>query len=229
MKKFVRVATFAVLVVGSAVSVGCTGVPGGNLSNGPGVQSRYNKLVDPCPQERYKVSARDNVVQPFDAMANNANNLEVTVWNTHFEAGKENLNAAGLRKIDYIARRLPSPVSKVWIQTARDLPYDAANPQKVVNLRTELDAKRCQAVLAYLYAQPNGQAMHYDVQAHDAVDPAMPALGPTNAYRGLAAQFGSSVGGVGGGGAQIGAGGGAAPGTPAAGGNNAAGGNSPTR
>ena len=119
-------------------------------------------------------------------------------------------------------------MSKVWIQTARDLPYDAANPQKVVNQRTELDAKRCQAVLAYLSAQPNGQAAHYDVQAHDAVDPAMPALGPTNAYRGLAGQFGSSVGGVGGGGSQSGAGGGAAPGTPATGGaNNAAGANSP--
>lgn len=227
MKKFVRAASFAALVVGSAVSVGCTGVPGGNLSNGPGIQSRYNKVVDPCPQERYKVSARDNVVQPFDAMANNANNLDVTVWNTHFEAGKENLNAAGLRKIDYIARRLPSPVSKVWIQTARDLPYDAANPQKVVNLRTELDAKRCQAVLAYLSAQPNGQAMHYDVQAHDAVDPAMPTQGPTNAYRGLAAQFGSSVGGTGIGGAQVGSGGGAAPGTPAAGGNNSNSNNAP--
>ena len=82
---------------------------------------------------------------------------------------------------------------------------------------------RCQSVLAYLSAQPNGQAMHYEVQAHDAVDPSMPAQGPTNAYRGLANQYGSSAGGTGGaGGTQSGAGGGTAPGTPTAptGGNN---------
>ena len=210
MKKFVRAASIAALVVGGAVSLGC---------QGPGVQARYSKIVDPCQQERYKASARDNVIQPFDAMANNANNLDVTLWNHHFDAGKETLNSAGYKKIDYIARRLPEPASKVWIQTARDLAYDAANPQKLVNARTELDAKRCQAVLAYLAAQPNGQMMHYDVQAHDAVDPAMPAQGPTNAFRGLATQYGSSAGGSGGGGVtQSGAGGAAAPGTPAAGG-----------
>ena len=213
MVKFVRAATFAALVMGGAASLGCHAV-----QDGPGIQSRYSKIVDPCQQERYKVSARDNVIQPFDAMANNANNLDVTLWNSHFEAGAETLNASGRRKIDYIARRLPEPTSKVWIQTARDLPYDAANPQKLVNARTELDAKRCQSVLTYLAAQPNGPMTHYDVQAHDAMDPAMPAQGPTNAYRGLAQQYGSSAGGSGGGAAQAGAGGGVAPGAPAAGG-----------
>ena len=209
MVKFVRAASIAALVVGGAVSLGC---------HGPGVQARYSNIVDPCQQERYMASARDNVIQPFDAMANNANNLDVTLWNHHFDAGKDSLNSAGLKKIDYIARRLPEPASKVWIQTARDLPYDAANPQKLVNSRTELDAKRCQSVLTYLAAQPNGPMMHYDVQAHDAMDPAMPAQGPTNAYRGLAQQYGSSAGGSGGGAAQSGAGGGAAPGAPVAGG-----------
>ena len=222
MVKFVRAAAFAALIVGGAASIGCHAV-----QDRPGVQSRYSKIVDPCQQERYSASARDNVLQPFDAMANNANNLDVTLWNHHFEAGKDTLNSSGMVKIDQIARRLPSPSSKVWIQTARDLAYDAANPQKLVNARADLDVKRCQAVLAYLAAQPNGQAMHYEVQAHDAVDPAMPAQGPTNAYRGLAAQYGSSAGGVGGGAGQAGAGGGIAPGTPVAGG--ATGGNNTPR
>lgn len=214
MVKFVRAATLAALFVGGVAAIGCTG---------PGLQSRYSNVVDPCQQERYRASARDNVIQPFDAMANNANNLDVTLFNTHFESGKETLNAAGLKKIDYIARRLPAPVGKVWIQTSRDLPYDAANPQKLISARADLDVKRCQSVLAYLSAQPNGQAMHYEVQAHDAVDPSMSAQGPTNAYRGLANQYGASAGGTGGaGGTQSGAGGGTAPATPTApsGGNN---------
>ncbi len=216
MVKLVRAATFAALVAGSAASVGCCG--GAGLGSGPGLQSRYSRLVDPCQQERYKVSARESVIQPFDAMANNANTLDTTLWNTHFEVGSEKLNAAGLKKIDYIARRLPAPEGKVWIQTARDLPYDVAEPQKLINARIDLDARRSQAVLAYLAAQPNGQAVRYEVQAHDAVDPAMPAAGPANAYRGLAQQYGSSTQGAGAGGAQQGAGGGTAPGTPAAGG-----------
>ena len=210
MSKFVRAASFAALIIGGVASMGCTG--------GPGIQSRYQRIVDPCQQERYKVSARDNVLQPFDAMANNAAVLDATLWNTNFEPGKETLNAAGMKKLDYIVRRLPSPTGKVWIQTARDLPYDPAAPQKLANARTELDAKRSQAVLAYLSAQPNGGAMHYDVQAHDANDPAIYAAGPTNAFRGLTAQYGASAGGAGGSGAITGAGGGTAPGTPAAGG-----------
>jgi hypothetical protein len=207
MFQSIRAASVAALIVGGLASLGCTG---------PGVQSRYQRIVDPCQQERYKNLSRDNVLQPFDAMANNANTLDATLWNNHFEPGKDTLNASGLKKIDYIARRLPVPTSKVWIQTARDLPYDAAAPQKLVSARADLDAKRCQAVLAYLSAQPNAQAMHYDVQAHDAVDPSMPTVGPTNAYRGLAAQYGASAGGTGGAAAVAGAGGGAAPGTPAA-------------
>ena len=150
-------------------------------------------------------------------MATNAAVLDMTLWNSSFEPGKESLNAAGMKKIDYIVRRLPSPAGKVWIQTARDLPYDAANPQKLANARTDLDAKRSQAVLAYLSSQPNAQAMHFEVQAHDAMDPAIYAAGPTNAFRGLTSQYGASAGGSSGSGAITGAGGGAAPGTPAAG------------
>ena len=221
MLKTVRAASIAAVIVGGVASMGCTG--------GPGIQSRYQKIVDPCQQERYKVQARDNVLQPFDAMANNAAVLDMTLWNTNFEPGKETLNASGMKKIDYIARRLPTPTGKVWIQTARDLPYDAANPDKLMTARSILDAKRSQAVLAYLSAQPNGSAMHYEVQAHDAMDPAMFATGPANSFRALTAQYGATAGGSGGGaGAAVGAGGGVAPGTPAAG-NTGSGGPTPSR
>ena len=211
MLKSVRAASVAVLLLGGVASMGCTG--------GPGIQSRYQKIVDPCQHERYKVQARDNVLQPFDAMANNAAVLDMTLWNTNFEPGKEAINASGMKKIDYIARRLPSPPGKVWIQTARDLPYDAANPDKLMTARSILDAKRSQTVLAYLAVQPNGSTLHYEVQAHDATPPAMDANGPTNAFRALPAQYGATAGGSGGaGGGVVGAGGGVAPGTPAAGG-----------
>jgi len=221
MLKSVRAASIAALVLGGIASMGCTG---------PGVQSRYQRIVDPCQQERYKVSARDNVLQPFDAMANNAAVLDTTLWNTNFEPGKESLNASGMKKIDYIVRRLPSPTGKVWIQTARDLPYDAANPDKLVTARTSLDAKRIQAVLAYLSAQPNGAMMHYEVQAHDATDPAMFATGPANAFRALTAQYGATAtGSGGGGGGPLSAGGGAAPGTPTTGNSQGAGGPNPPR
>ena len=68
--------------------------------------------------------------------------------------------------------------------------------------------------------------MHYEVQAHDATDPAIYAAGPTNAFRGLSAQYGSSATGTGGAGSLTGAGGGSAPGTPSSGGS---GGTTPSR
>ena len=96
--------------------------------------------------------------------------------------------------------------------------------EKLVNVRTELDAKRCQAVLAYLSAQPNGTSGRYEVQAHDASDPAIHANGQANAFRALANVYSASAQGAGGSGNVTGAGGGTAPGTPAAGGQGGQGG-----
>jgi len=191
MTRTFRAATFAAAAFTITASVGCTG--GGSR---PGLQARYSNLVDPCWPERYSQQAREAALSPHDIQVANAQVIDQTIWNYHFEVGGANLNANGRQRLDYLARRRPTPDSRVFIQTARDIGFDAAAPEKMVNARTELDAKRSQAVLAYLGAQPNGAATVYEVQAIDAMDPGVNSAGPANSVRGLPAQYRSTITGM---------------------------------
>ena len=53
-------------------------------------------------------------------------------------------------KLDQIARRRPHPDPRVFLQTARDMAYDAGKPEDTRPSGTELDTKRVAAVQKYL-------------------------------------------------------------------------------
>jgi hypothetical protein len=206
MNRILKATLVAVVVSGGLI--GCV--------NRPGVEARYNNVVDPCWPERYNYQAREAVLYPFEQQATNGHTMDQTVWNYHFDAGTATLNAAGREKLDQLARRRGCPDGKIFLQTARDLAYDAKNPNKLVMERSKLDVARGDAILAYMGTQPTAQTMRFEVQPIDPVDPSINSQGPATAVRGLPSQYQSTVTGAVGG-TVGGAGGGAAPGTPAAG------------
>jgi hypothetical protein len=199
----------ALIVTTGLSSIGCVS----KCSTRPGVEARYNNLVDPCWPERYSYQARENVLNPFELQANNAQILNHTLWNYHFERGTAKLTAHGYQKLDSIAQQRGHADGKLYLQTARDLIYDPKAPEKLPAERSQLDQDRAQAILAYMNAQPAGRNLAYDVQPIDAADPSINSAGPATSVRGLPGQYASTLTGAVGGN-LVGTGGGAAPGTP---------------
>src|SRR4051794_19155518 len=111
MKGFMKKVLAAACVAGGLGSVGCTG--GG----------RYRNLVDPCHFERYSSVARQEVITSFAPQVQNGRILDQTVWNYHFDAGSDRINATGMDKLDQLVRRRPEPDARIFIATARDIPY----------------------------------------------------------------------------------------------------------
>src|SRR5438270_5114030 len=97
--------------------------------------------------------ARKEVSAAIARQVMNGHVLDQTVWNYHFEPGSANLTAGGLDHLAYLARRRPQADCTVYLQTAEDVPYDAAAPENLVRVRSDLDVRRKQAVLAILTAQ----------------------------------------------------------------------------
>jgi hypothetical protein len=170
---------------------------------------RYHNLVDPCWPDRYNHTARLETLQPFQSQAVNGHTLEQTVWNYHFEAGTDVLSIAGLQTLDLIVKRRPSPDGRVYLQTARDIAYDATAPEKLADGRRDLDERRAKAVQKYLAAQTAARPMTFEVQVIDPSDPAISARYPGNAIQQLVGQYQATLGGGVGGGAGGGGGGGA--------------------
>jgi uncharacterized membrane protein YgcG len=142
----------ATTLAGGLAATGCT--PSG-------------KCVDPCYPERYIAQARTATHAAFAPQVQNGHILDQTVWNYHFESGKDELNAGGRDHLDGLVRRRPSPSGRVFLATARDLVYDAANPDKYPELRRELDEKRAVAIQKYLQAQTAGRPMQFEIVLHD--------------------------------------------------------------
>src|SRR5438874_2318404 len=109
----------------------------------------YRDLVDPCYPERYKYASRKELHEAFAPQVQNGHVLDQTVWNYMFEPGTDKLTAGGLDHLAYLARRRPEPDCTIYLQTAQDLAYDAAAPEKLVDTRRDLDAlpRRGRAVL----------------------------------------------------------------------------------
>jgi hypothetical protein len=170
---------------------GCGG-GGGGLGNGGLLRSLY----DPCWPERYNAVARDEVLDPFRKQVNNGMVMHHTIWNWYFEADPntgaptDRLNPAGMAKLDSIVKERPAPDPRIFIQTARDLAIlppavgVPGNLETVNNVRTDLDARRAQAVQRYLAAQPGLSAVAYEFYVHDPVDLRMPELFAGQAFRG---------------------------------------------
>ncbi len=190
MNGFQRLASLATVAVGGFGAIGCNGV----------AEERYKNLVDPCWPERYSTTARAETLAPFQAMAQNGVYLDQTIWNYHFEQGGEKLTAAGLEKLDYLTRRRPAPDSRVFLQTARDMGYEATAPEKYAENRRELDIKRANALQKYLAAQTASRPVAFEVQVIDAADPGFGAQYVGNALRNLPQQYQSGIVGQGGGG-----------------------------
>src|SRR5205823_5606409 len=104
-----------------------------------------------------------------------------------------------------------------YIQSAQDLAYDPANPDKFIKDREDLNRSRIAAVQKFLNAETAGTGLTYTVLVHNPADPGIPAVPVNNAvslfYLGSPAGIvpvgvgAAGSGGAGGGGAGGGAGG----------------------
>jgi hypothetical protein len=162
MKGFIKAGLLWSVVLGS---VGCYG---------------YRELVDPCYPERYESSSRQLVKMALAPQVANGEVLDQTMWNYYFDAGTATLNAMGIDHLAYIARRRPTPDPMVFLQTAQDINYDPAAPEKMSETRAKLDADRTAAVQKFLEAQTAGRPVSFTVQVHDPAEVGL-ASGPVNA------------------------------------------------
>lgn len=188
----------------------------------------YPRYADPCWPERYASQARELKVAAFEPQVANGHVLDQTIWNTHFETGSEKLNAAGMDKLDQLARRRPAPDAVIYLQTARDINYDADKAADYGTKRTDIDSKRIASIQKYLGATLTGRSATFTVQIHDpsvpGIDGAAPRVvipSPRNRTGGggaAGAQAGGAGAGFGGSGAGAGAGAGGAQGGMPAGG-----------
>lgn len=128
---------------------------------------QQGKCIDPCYPERYTYTARAEVTAAFAPQVQNGHILDQTVWNYHFEPGKDELNNGGRDHLDGLSRRRPHPDARVYLATSRDIAYDPLNPDKFVENRRELDEKRAAAIQKYLNAQTAGRPMQFEVVVHD--------------------------------------------------------------
>jgi hypothetical protein len=162
----------------------------------------YSDLVDPCWPERYEYMARQEVREPADAQAHNGHVLDQTVWNCMFEPGTDRLMPGGLDRLDYLVRRRPCPDGQVFLQTAHDIPYDPAAPEKFAQGRCDLDARRIAAIQKYLTAASAGRHIDFQVTVHDPGDPSISAIPGNIAVRQMwqspqGTLVGGTVGGAG--------------------------------
>ena len=127
----------------------------------------YSDLVDPCYPMRYSYAARQETIAAVAPQMSNGHVLDQTIWNSQFEVGSDKLTSGGLAKLTQLARRRPAPDAVVYVQTAQDIAYDAANPDKFAQARTELDQKRADAVQKYLQAYAGSRGMSFQVLVHD--------------------------------------------------------------
>src|SRR5438034_2209106 len=177
----------------------------------------YRNLVDPCYPERYEFAARQNLRDTFATQAHNGHVLDQTVWNYHFEQGKDVLTAAGMEHLAYLARRRPCPDPVVYLQTAQDVSYDPAAPDRFVEQRNGLDQRRAEAIRKYLNAQTANRPVDFQIVLHDPAEVGIAATPMNNSiqrmYIGVQGTLPSTAGAgasnvTGGGGAGGGAGGG---------------------
>jgi hypothetical protein len=196
MKGFIRKAVLA--ACGAAGALGCYG---------------YRDLVDVCYPVRYNYMAREEVNGALAPQVQNGHVLDQTIWNYFFEPGTDRLTPLGLDRLAYLARRRPCPDPNLWLQTAQDIIYDSAAPEKMAEAREELDKKRINAVTCFLVQQTAGRPMAFHIVVHDPAEAGLSAV-PVNLsvlqmyyrFRGGLISGGNVTGGGGAGGGMGGAG-----------------------
>ena len=220
MTKLFRAALAAAACAGAMQATGCVstksscadggcgaaGGRGNSLLGDASLQDRYNACVDPCWPERYTYVARQEVISPFANQVANGRAIDQTIFNGDFEQGTDKLTPGGLQKLDTIARRRPVN-GQVFVQTSRDIAYDAANREQFAKTKADLDAKRADAVQGYLAASTGGRKLNFEVAITDPQDMTLPVIGPALSIRGYAFQFQSGLRGLAGNGFAGGIGG----------------------
>jgi hypothetical protein len=136
----------------------------------------YRDLVDPCWPERYEYQARREVNGAFGAQVCRGHALDQTMFNYHFDAGTDRLNAMGLDHLATLARRLPQPDTLLYLQTAQDVSYDPAMPDKLNEVRVDLDSKRIAAIQKFMLAQTAGKGYSFQVAVIDPSEIGLPAI-----------------------------------------------------
>ena len=171
MKRFTKLLTGVVLAGGLAAtgchSFGMEVSEGGAFGHG-----------DPCWPDRYTNEARAAVIAAFQPQVENGQVLDQTIWNLHFDYGSDRLNGAGMDKLDQLARRRPQPDTRLFLQTARDIAYDAEKPADYGAKRNELDTRRIAAIQRYLAATLTGRPATFEVQVHDPAYPGIEGAAP---------------------------------------------------
>ncbi len=188
MKGFTKKALAMMFMAGTIGSVGCAS------------GERYRNLVDPCSMERYSAEARQELISCFTPQVQNGRILDQTIWNFNFEPGTDKLNPSGLDKLDQIVRRRPEPDNRVFIQTARDLVYNPAQPDAYADARRDLDARRGAAIEKYLAAQTAGRPMQFALLVHDPADPGISGVSDAKAVGSQRVNYTGVLGIAGGGG-----------------------------
>src|SRR5947208_164662 len=100
--------------------------------------------------EVYSARARAEVTAPLAAQAQNGLVLDLTVWNYHFLEGSDKLRKSGQLLLDRLARREGDTVVGLYLQTARDVKFDAEHPEQFLGKRSDLNARRLKAISVYL-------------------------------------------------------------------------------
>jgi len=216
-RNLLRMAATALTVAGLTTSVSAGDWPWSRnkaVSDHQSAGDRLNNAYDPCWPQRYNAVARQEVLAPFAQQALNGHVINQTVWNYHFEPGSDRITAAGVEKLDSLVRIRPSPDTKIYIQTARDLSPSPDTVDRLHADRMALDIKRANMVAKFLAAEP--QRFAWEIYVHDPADPSINSTAASNAFRAQLQGYLGGIQGGGGVGAQ-GAGGGAAPAAPSSG------------
>ena len=149
------------LCVGSSVLTGCGTFRG-----------------DPCWPDRYTNEARKLHHAYFEPQVMNGHILDQTIWNEHFERGTEKLTLGGQDKLDQLARRRPAPDGRIFLQTTRDIGFEATKPEEYITKRNEIDSKRVAAIQQYLNSSMAGRNSQFDIQIHDPAPPGIAGAEP---------------------------------------------------
>jgi hypothetical protein len=204
MNGFIAKTASAVCLAGAlAATQGCVG---------------YRDVVDPCYPARYNYAAREEVKACFGPQVANGHVLDQTIWNYYFEhkadgLGTDELTPGGQAHLAYLARRRPQPDTCVFLQTAQDLPFDAAHPERLVEDRAKLDQQRIVAIQRFLNAQTAGRPVAFQVYIHDPAEVGVSAIAENRAAIDMDGGYRGNL--LGGGATAIG--GTSASGTPAGG------------
>ena len=164
---------------------------------------------DNCWPNRYGYQAAMSTQASFNAQVFNGHILDQTIWSYMFKAGSADLLPDGLEHLKYLARRRPCPDANVYLQTAQDLVYDPAAPERTAEARQALDDNRKAAVQRFLVQQTAGHPVAFTIVVHDPAEVGLSAIPVNNTvlqsyarFRGGLQAGGNVTGGAGAAGVQ---------------------------